>query len=137
VALHESVLAFSCDRTRTEDVLVVAVENAAEGIRWPMHSCSPLDAGANTSYSSKHSNSKRVNTGPVSVAADGFGSALAPPSNPGTGPIGYPSTVTPVARTVVVTPYGTERGLVLRTEPDRSLIFYIHLVTYVVCSPVM
>jgi hypothetical protein len=39
------VLEFSCNRTSTVDVLVIAVQKAAEEVWWLMHSCSPLRSG--------------------------------------------------------------------------------------------
>lgn len=65
----EAVLELSCNRTCAVDVLVVAVQKAAKEVWWPVNSCSPPQAGANTSYSSRNSNSRCSNSDMVSVAA--------------------------------------------------------------------
>ncbi len=69
VVPDKAVLKFSCNRTRAVDILVVAVQKAAKEVWWLVNSCSPLEAGANTSYSRRNSNSRWLNSGTVSVAA--------------------------------------------------------------------
>lgn len=64
----EAVLAFSCDRMCAVDILVVAAQNALDEIWRLVNSCSLPQAGANTPYSSRDSNSRCSNSGTVPVA---------------------------------------------------------------------
>jgi len=45
VVPDEAVLEFSCDRTSTVDVLIVAVQKAAKEVWWFVNSCSPPASG--------------------------------------------------------------------------------------------
>jgi len=51
------------------DSFVVAVQKAAKEVWRLVNSCSPRFEGANTSYSSRNSNSRYSNSGTVSAAA--------------------------------------------------------------------
>jgi len=64
----DRVLEFSRDWTDAVDVLVVAVQERSEECWWVMISCSPPASGANTSNSSRKSNSRCSNNASVSVA---------------------------------------------------------------------
>ena len=68
VVLDKAVLKFLCNWTSAVDVLVVAVQKAAKEVYWFVDSCSPPASGANTSYSSRKSKSRRSSSGTVSVA---------------------------------------------------------------------
>jgi hypothetical protein len=69
VVPQKRILKFSFNRTRTLDVLVIAVQKGAKEIQRVINLCLPLAPEANISYFSKNSNSGYSTDGTVSVAA--------------------------------------------------------------------